>query len=52
MQDLLRECNVQSVTTLAEVFPDIDAGTRLPMLFRADALDGVGDKSIRSAQLH
>mgnify|MGYP000181489002 CR=1 FL=1 len=24
----------------------------LPMLFRADALDGAGDKAIRSAQLH
>jgi len=52
MQDLLRECNVQSVTTLADVFPDIDADTRLPMLFRADALDGAADKAIRPAQLH
>lgn len=52
MRDLLRECNVQSVTTLAEVFPDIDADTRLPMLFRADALASAADKAIRVAQLH
>ena len=52
MQDLLRECNVQSVTTLAEVFPDIDAATRLPMLFRADALEGAADKAIRAVHLH
>ncbi len=52
MQDLLRECNVQLVTTLAEVFPDIDADTRLPMLFRADALEGAADKALRPAQMH
>lgn len=39
MQDLLRECGVESVTTLADVFPDIDTETKLPLLFRADALE-------------
>ena len=39
MQDLLRECGVQSVTTLAGVFADLDPATKLPLLFRADALE-------------
>lgn len=52
MQDLLRECNVQSVTTLADIFPDTDPGTRLPMLFRADALEGAADKALRPVHLH
>jgi hypothetical protein len=37
---------------LADVFPDIDAETKLPMLFRADALDGAADKAIRAENLH
>lgn len=52
MQDLLRECNVESVTVLADVFPDMDAETKLPMLFRADALDGASDKALSAALLH
>jgi hypothetical protein len=52
MQDLLRECNVESVTVLADVFPDIDVETKLPMLFRADALQGAADKALSAAQLH
>jgi hypothetical protein len=38
MQDLLCECHVENVTTLGDVFPDVDAATNLPLLFRADAL--------------
>jgi hypothetical protein len=52
MQDLLRDCNVESVTVLAEVFPDIDSETRLPMLFRADALEGSNDKALSALSLH
>lgn len=52
MQDLLRECNVGSVTVLADVFPDIDTESKLPMLFRADALEGAADKALRAVQLH
>ncbi len=52
MQDLLRECNVESVTVLADVFPDLDSETKLPMLFRADALEGAADKAISAAMLH
>ena len=52
MQDLLRECNVASVTVLAEVFPDIDNESKLPMLFRADALEGAADKALGSMHLH
>ena len=47
MQDLLRECNVESVTVLADVFPDMDSDTKLPMLFRTDALEGAADKVLR-----
>ncbi len=52
MQDLLRECNVESVTVLADVFPDIDSDSKLPMLFRADALEGAADKALSAAHLH
>jgi hypothetical protein len=52
MQDLLRECNVGSITLLADVFPDIDSETKLPMLFRADALEGAADKALSAAMLH
>ena len=52
MQDLLRECNVGSVTVLADVFPDMDNETKLPMLFRADALQGAADKAISTSMLH
>ena len=52
MQDLLRECNVESVTVLADVFPDIDAETKLPMLFRADALEAASGKALSAAQMH
>ena len=52
MQDLLRECNVASVTVLADVFPDIDHESKLPMLFRADALEGAAEKALGSMHLH
>ena len=52
MQDLLRDCNVESVTLLADVFPDIDSETKLPMLFRADALEGAADKALSASMLH
>ena len=52
MSDLLRECNVASVTVLAEVFPDIDPESKLPMLFRADALEGAADKALGTMHLH
>ena len=52
MQDLLRECNVELVTVLADVFPDIDAETKLPMLFRADALEGASGKALSATQMH
>ena len=52
MQDLLRECNVASVTLLADVFPDMDSETKLPMLFRADALEGAAGKALSAAFLH
>jgi hypothetical protein len=47
MQDLLRECNVQSVTTLADVFPDNDPATNLPFFFRADALQEMTERALR-----
>jgi hypothetical protein len=47
MQDLLRECHVENVTTLADVFPDMDAATNLPLLFRADALEAQASKALR-----
>ncbi|TAG02800.1 MAG: hypothetical protein EAZ43_08470 [Betaproteobacteria bacterium] len=49
MQNLLAECNVESVTTLAEVFPDVDSATSLPILFRADALE---TEVLRALRLH
>ena len=52
MQDLLRECNVESVTVLADVFPDMDGETKLPMLFRADALEDAADKALSPMTLH
>ena len=52
MADLLRECNVSSVTVLADVFPDIDSESKLPMLFRADALEGAAEKALRPIHLH
>jgi hypothetical protein len=52
MQDLLRECNVASVTVLADVFPGMDRDTQLPMLFRADALEGTADKALSASSLH
>ena len=52
MQTLLRECNVESVTVLADVFPDIDPATRLPMLFRADTLHDAADKALSAGRLH
>ena len=52
MSDLLRECNVASVTVLADVFPDIDSESKLPMLFRADALEGAADKALNQMHLH
>ncbi len=52
MQDLLRECNVESVTVLADVFPDIDSETKLPMLFRADMLESASDKALSASMLH
>ena len=52
MQDLLRECNVSSVTTLGDVFPDIDTDSKLPMLFRADALESAADKALSATHLH
>jgi hypothetical protein len=47
MQDLLRECNVSSVTTLAEVFPDVDPATNMPFFFRADALEEMTERALR-----
>ncbi len=47
MQNLLAECNVESVTTLADVFPDVDAATNLPILFRADALETEVERALR-----
>lgn len=52
MQDLLRECNVASVTVLADVFPDIDCESKLPMLFRADALEGSSAKALGTMHFH
>lgn len=52
MLDLLRECNVASVTMLADVFPDIDNESKLPMLFRADALEGTSGKALTATQFH
>jgi hypothetical protein len=39
---------VASVTTLAEVFPDTDPATRLPILFRADVLEEQVDYALRT----
>jgi hypothetical protein len=47
MKNLLAECNVESVTLLADVFPDIDAATNLPILFRADALEGEVERALK-----
>jgi hypothetical protein len=47
MQDLLRECNVENVTVLADVFPDIDPETNLPFFFRADALEEMTQRALR-----
>ena len=47
MQDLLRECHVENVTTLADVFPDVDAATNLPLLFRADTLEAQASRALR-----
>jgi hypothetical protein len=47
MQDLLRECNVENVTVLADVFPDIDPETNLPFFFRADALEEMTTRALR-----
>jgi hypothetical protein len=47
MQNLLAECNVESVTTLADVFPDVDSATNLPILFRADALETEVSRALR-----
>ena len=52
MSDLLRECNVASVTVLADVFPDLDSESKLPMLFRADALHAAADKALGAMHLH
>ncbi len=52
MSDLLRECNVASVTVLADVFPDIDNESKLPMLFRADALEDAAEKALGPLHLH
>jgi len=48
MQDLLRECQVEDVTTLGDVFPDIDHETRMPLLFRADALAGAVERALKT----
>ncbi|TAG75382.1 MAG: hypothetical protein EAZ24_10245 [Burkholderiales bacterium] len=49
MQDLLRECNVEQVTVLADIFPDHDPETNLPWFFRADALEESVQRALRSA---
>jgi hypothetical protein len=49
MQDLLRECNVENVTVLGDVFPDHDPETNLPWFFRADALEENVARALRSA---
>jgi hypothetical protein len=41
MQDLLRECNVADVTTLAEVFPDVEPKTGIPLFFKPEAIPDV-----------
>ncbi len=48
MQDLLRECNVENVTVLADVFPDHDPETNLPWFFRADVLEENVARALRS----
>jgi hypothetical protein len=48
MQDLLRECNVENVTVLGDVFPDHDPQTNLPWFFRADALETNVARALRS----
>lgn len=47
MQDLLRECNVEQVTVLADVFPDHDPETNLPWFFRADALEETVQRALK-----
>lgn len=49
MQDLLRECRVENVTVLADVFPDHDPETNLPWFFRADALEENVARALRAA---
>jgi hypothetical protein len=49
IQDLLRECNVENVTVLGDVFPDHDPQTNLPWFFRADALEENVARALRSA---
>ncbi len=47
MQNLLRDCGVEDITILADIFPDTDPLTRLPLLFRADALDSAVAQALR-----
>lgn len=47
MRTLLAECRVEQVTVLADVFPDVDPVTRLPLLFRADALEEAAGRALR-----
>lgn len=47
MRALLAECRVEQVTVLADVFPDDDPVTRLPLLFRADALENASMHALR-----
>jgi hypothetical protein len=47
MRALLAECRVEQVTVLADVFPDEDPVTRLPLLFRADALEHASMYALR-----
>jgi hypothetical protein len=49
MQDLLRECNVENVTVLGDVFPDHDPESNLPWFFRADALEENVARALRSS---
>ncbi len=47
MRALLAECRVEQVTVLADVFPDLDPVTRLPLLFRADAIEQAARHAFR-----
>jgi len=47
MVDLLADCRVEDVTMLADIFPDSDPTTRLPLLFRADALEASVGHALR-----